>query len=28
LLRWRHPEHGLFLPDSFLRVAERRGFIR
>ena len=28
LLRWRHPERGLLLPESFLRIAERRGFIR
>lgn len=27
LLRWRHPERGLMTPDSFLSVAEERGFI-
>ena len=27
LLRWHHPERGLMLPDSFLSLAEERGFI-
>jgi len=27
LVRWRHPERGLLLPDEFIPVAERRGMI-
>lgn len=27
LLRWHHPERGILLPDSFLSLAEERGFI-
>ncbi|HET9656838.1 MAG TPA: EAL domain-containing protein [Kineosporiaceae bacterium] len=27
LLRWRHPEHGLTLPEHFIDVAEQRGLI-
>ncbi len=27
LLRWRHPEHGLLLPDSFLPLAEELGLM-
>ena len=27
LLRWRHPERGVILPDEFIRVAEERGLI-
>ncbi len=27
LLRWRHPERGLLLPDKFIEVAERVGVI-
>ncbi len=27
LMRWRHPEHGLLMPDQFLEVAERTGLI-
>ena len=25
LLRWRHPQRGLLMPDSFLTVAEETG---
>jgi diguanylate cyclase (GGDEF)-like protein/PAS domain S-box-containing protein len=27
LLRWKHPERGILAPDSFLAVAEDRGFM-
>jgi diguanylate cyclase (GGDEF)-like protein/PAS domain S-box-containing protein len=27
LLRWKHPQRGLILPESFIRVAEERGLI-
>lgn len=27
LLRWRHPQRGTILPESFIRVAEERGLI-
>ena len=27
LLRWRHPQRGVILPDEFIRVAEERGLI-
>jgi EAL domain-containing protein (putative c-di-GMP-specific phosphodiesterase class I) len=27
LLRWRHPQRGIILPDEFIRVAEERGLI-
>ena len=27
LLRWRHPEHGLLLPEAFLAIAEETGSI-
>ncbi|HET8796315.1 MAG TPA: EAL domain-containing protein [Thermoanaerobaculia bacterium] len=27
LLRWRHPQRGVILPESFIRVAEERGLI-
>jgi diguanylate cyclase (GGDEF)-like protein/PAS domain S-box-containing protein len=27
LLRWRHPERGLLLPDAFVRIAEDSGMI-
>lgn len=28
LLRWRHPQHGMLLPSSFLPMAEESGLIR
>ncbi|HEX7832010.1 MAG TPA: EAL domain-containing protein [Thermoanaerobaculia bacterium] len=27
LLRWKHPQRGMILPESFIRVAEERGLI-
>jgi diguanylate cyclase len=27
LLRWRHPEHGIIVPDQFIPLAERTGLI-
>lgn len=27
LVRWKHPQHGLILPDKFIPVLERNGFI-
>ena len=27
LLRWRHPQHGIIVPDQFIPVAERTGLI-
>lgn len=28
LVRWRHPKHGLLLPDKFLAIAERNGLMK
>ena len=28
LVRWRHPRHGLLLPDSFIPLAEHTGLVR